>query len=88
MVSIEMARKRARLTGRDEGEAESDAMARIARISRADLLSMADVSINRLEDAGADTSAWRAYRQALRDVPQQAGFPASINWPTAPGIQE
>ena len=24
------------------------------------------------------------YRQALRDVPQQDGFPASINWPTKP----
>lgn len=25
-----------------------------------------------------------AYRQALRDVPQQAGFPETINWPVAP----
>ena len=25
-----------------------------------------------------------AYRQALRDVPAQAGFPASVTWPTKP----
>jgi hypothetical protein len=27
---------------------------------------------------------WQTYRQALRDVPQQAGFPTNITWPTAP----
>lgn len=24
---------------------------------------------------------WQSYRQALRDVPQQDGFPASVAWP-------
>jgi hypothetical protein len=28
--------------------------------------------------------ALTAYRQALRNVPQQAGFPETIVWPTAP----
>lgn len=28
--------------------------------------------------------AWAAYRQALRDVPQQSGFPASVDWPDKP----
>ena len=27
---------------------------------------------------------WKTYRQALRDVPQQEGFPRSVNWPIAP----
>lgn len=27
---------------------------------------------------------WATYRQALRDVPGQSGFPASITWPEAP----
>ena len=30
------------------------------------------------------TEAMTAYRQALRDVPQQAGFPQTITWPTKP----
>ena len=30
------------------------------------------------------TSEWDAYCQALRDVPAQAGFPWTIEWPVAP----
>jgi|DEB0MinimDraft_12_1074336.scaffolds.fasta_scaffold07862_4 hypothetical protein len=30
------------------------------------------------------TDAWIVYRQALRDVPAQTGFPNDINWPTKP----
>ena len=30
------------------------------------------------------SSEMAAYRQALRDVPAQAGFPASVTWPTKP----
>ena len=32
----------------------------------------------------ADKIAWADYRQALRDVPQQAGFPDTIDWPVMP----
>ena len=28
--------------------------------------------------------AWATYRQALRDVPQQAGFPTNVTWPQKP----
>jgi hypothetical protein len=28
--------------------------------------------------------AWMDYRQALRDVPSQPGFPSQIDWPAAP----
>ena len=27
---------------------------------------------------------WATYRQALRDVPEQSGFPENIVWPTSP----
>ena len=27
---------------------------------------------------------YASYRQALRDVPQQAGFPENVQWPTQP----
>ena len=30
------------------------------------------------------TDSWRTYRQALRDIPAQAGFPTSVTWPTKP----
>jgi hypothetical protein len=29
-------------------------------------------------------SAWRVYRQALLDVPQQTGFPNDVTWPIKP----
>ena len=32
-------------------------------------------------DAPVDRTAWAAYRQALRDVPAQAGFPWDVVWP-------
>lgn len=32
----------------------------------------------------ATKDLWQPYRQALRDVPQQAGFPDNIVWPTPP----
>ena len=35
-------------------------------------------------DAPVDQVAWAAYRQALRDITAQAGFPQNINWPVAP----
>jgi len=35
-------------------------------------------------DAPVDQTAWAAYRQALRDVTAQAGFPWDIEWPVKP----
>jgi hypothetical protein len=32
----------------------------------------------------ATKDLWAAYRQALRDVPQQAGFPENVIWPQKP----
>lgn len=59
------------------------ALASQARDQRNRLLTASDWT------QGADApqtlkDAWAPYRQALRDVPQQAGFPSSITWPTKP----
>jgi hypothetical protein len=35
-------------------------------------------------DAPVDKEVWAFYRQALRDVSAQAGFPWTIDWPVAP----
>lgn len=37
-----------------------------------------------LVDAPVDKAAWAIYRQALRDIPQQDGFPHNITWPAEP----
>lgn len=35
-------------------------------------------------DAPVDKTTWATYRQALRDVTKQTGFPWTIDWPTQP----
>jgi hypothetical protein len=35
-----------------------------------------------LPDSGKDSAEVRQYRQNLRDVPSQSGFPENIVWPT------
>jgi len=35
-------------------------------------------------DAPVDQQAWADYRQALRDIPQQEGFPEDVVWPEKP----
>lgn len=53
------------------------------RSSRAELL--AETDWTQLADVPQATKdLWAAYRQALRDVPQQAGFPENVIWPQKP----
>lgn len=54
-----------------------------ARFERDDLLK--DSDFTQLPDSPVDSSVWATYRQALRDVPDQDGFPDTIIWPTKPG---
>ena len=35
-------------------------------------------------DAPVDQAAWATYRQALRDIPDQEGFPNEVTWPVEP----
>jgi hypothetical protein len=53
-----------------------------ARAKRNSLLQQSDWT--QVADAPVDKAAWATYRQELRDITEQAGFPATINWPTAP----
>ena len=61
---------------------ENDRLAAAAREKRNALL--ADCDWTQVADAPVDKAAWAGYRQALRDIPDQSGFPTSIVWPTAP----
>lgn len=53
-----------------------------ARKRRNALLAASDWAM--LPDTQTDRDAWAVYRQSLRDVPQQVGFPMDILWPTPP----
>ncbi|MDH2435578.1 tail fiber assembly protein [Pokkaliibacter sp. MBI-7] len=56
------------------------------RAKRNHLLQQADNLINKAIDNGDDPQALRAYRQALRDVPEQEGFPEEVGWPALPAL--
>lgn len=60
----------------------TEQLASEARAQRNALLLASDRT--QLADAPFDQAAWALYRQALRDITAQAGFPATINWPVAP----
>ena len=48
---------------------------RDAKLAVTDWMANSDVTM---------ASGWATYRQALRDVPAQSGFPNTITWPTKP----
>lgn len=52
---------------------------RNAMLANSDWTQLADVPLTAEEKAD-----WATYRQALRDVPSQPGFPNNIVWPAAP----
>lgn len=65
-----------------EVQAIIDAQATSVRSDRNVRLAACDWT--QLPDAPVDTAAWAAYRQDLRDVTAQAGFPWDVEWPTQP----
>lgn len=47
---------------------------------------LAECDWRSLPDAPGDRDAWLEYRQQLRDITQQAGFPENIDFPTPPAV--
>lgn len=52
------------------------------RKSRGDKL--ADCDWTQVADSPVDKAVWATYRQALRDITTQSGFPWTVTWPDAP----
>lgn len=52
------------------------------REKRDRLLSSSDWT--QLPDSPPNIELWRAYRQELREITKQEGFPLNVNWPTPP----
>lgn len=62
---------------KDAKQAKSVRILRNAKLAECDWTQLDDF-------AGGGKLAWATYRQALRDVPTQAGFPWTVTWPDAP----
>lgn len=56
-------------------------MTKVICEQRNKLLQRADILVNIATDTGVGETEARAYRQALRDVPEQEGFPLNVVWP-------
>jgi hypothetical protein len=56
--------------------------AKSVRSLRSDKLKDSDWT--QVADAPVDKAAWATYRQELRDISAQAGFPWTVVWPTQP----
>ena len=67
----------------DEAKTAKDAeQAKAVREQRSTKLKETDWT--QVADAPVDKTVWATYRQTLRDVPNQSGFPWDITWPDAP----
>lgn len=63
-------------TALDEQQASTVRITRNARL--------ADCDWTQVADSPVDKAAWATYRQSLRDITSQPGFPWEITWPTSP----
>lgn len=73
------------VTQRDLSDAEIAALQPTAtqvRAQRNSLLAASDWT--QVIDTPVDINAWARYRQQLRDISKQAGFPANVIWPSKP----
>ena len=67
----------------DEAKAAKDAeQAKSVRDQRNTKLTKSDWT--QVADAPVDKAVWATYRQALRDITTQTGFPWEVTWPDAP----
>ncbi len=64
---------------KDAEQAKSVRASRDAKLAECDWIVIKNLELN-----ANIPGAWEVYRQALRDVPAQAGFPWTITWPTQP----
>ena len=68
-----------------EDEMTDEELAARVRMRRGSLISRTDFYVQ--PDYPSDPAgleAVKAYRQALRDIPEQSGFPRNVQWPSLP----
>ena len=64
------------ITAKDAEQAKSVRDQRNTKLTESDWTQVADAPV--------DKQLWATYRQALRDISTQTGFPWEITWPDAP----
>lgn len=67
---------------KDELDADIASQAASVRAQRNKLLTESDWT--QINDSPVDKAEWAAYRQSLRDISTQDGFPLNVVWPNKP----
>jgi hypothetical protein len=69
----------AQAASKAQSDTEQAASVRASRTQK-----LKDCDWTQIGDSTADKAAWATYRQALRDITTQAGFPWTVEWPVQP----
>jgi hypothetical protein len=67
------------ITYTDEELAAEAISRRDSELLKSDWTQLPDVALTETQ-----VNSWREYRQALRDITEQSGYPRNINWPVKP----
>lgn len=65
-------------------EQQQDLLSKSAEIRQTRTRLLQDSDWTQVLDAPVDKAAWATYRQQLRDITQQPGFPWTVAWPQQP----
>ena len=68
----------------EEIQANIDSIALKVRAQRDQFLKNSDWTQGK-DISDAVSTPWAAYREELRNLPDQPGFPKTVTWPTPPG---
>mgnify|MGYP006423589697 CR=1 FL=1 len=74
------------IAGKEASQIEAEEVTRAWDVLRAERTAkLVKTDWTQMQDAPVDQAAWAAYRQALRDLPENTNDPRSPDWPAKPG---
>lgn len=74
-----------KLVGKTQEQVDTERRTKAIEVARAERnRKLAECDWTQTLDSPTDKKAWAEYRQALRDITKQEGFPYNITWPEEP----
>jgi hypothetical protein len=67
-----------------EEEIAADVASKAAKVRAERDRKLAETDWTQVADSPVDSTVWSVYRQSLRDIPSQEGFPQEVTWPDQP----
>lgn len=74
-----------KISGKTQEQVDTEKLGKAEKSARLERnRKLSDCDWTQVSDAPVDHKAWALYRQALRDITKQAGWPTDIQWPEEP----